>query len=165
MLFRSGEVTIIDESPSEGVRGLMLDHVFLTVLSQEDEGPLADIQISGRIHRPERGSTFNIGGRLEPKPIEVGSPSLASQPRSHRWQFAGQIDVSDLDIGEIANLFQLHFKPSHARDQMGYFSIELIESLEVIHHLHELLVDLFDFVPHLFPHGLNRGFRIDGVHV
>ncbi|UCE63773.1 MAG: AsmA-like C-terminal domain-containing protein [Nitrospirota bacterium] len=108
----NGEVTIIDESPTEGVRGLMLDNVFLTVLSQQGGEPLADLQISGRINRPERGSTFNIGGRLEPKSLEVGSPSLASQPRPHRWQFAGNIDVSNLDVGEIANLFHLDFKPS-----------------------------------------------------
>jgi hypothetical protein len=108
----NGEVTIIDESPTEGVRGLMLDNVFLTVLSQQGEDPLADLQISGRIHRPERGSTFNIGGRLEPKSLEVGSPSLASQPSVPRWQFAGRIDVSNLDISEIANLFHVDLKPS-----------------------------------------------------
>ena len=108
----NGEITIIDESPTKGVRGLMLNNVFLTVVSQADEGRLADLQISGRIHRPERGSTFNVGGRLEPKLLEVGSPSLASQPRVPRWQFSGHIDISNLDMGEIANLFQLNFKPS-----------------------------------------------------
>ena len=108
----NGTVTFIDESPTEGIRGLMLNDVFLNVLSEQGDQPKADLQVSGRIHRPERGSTFNIGGRLEPKSLERGSPSLGSKPRIPQWQFAGRIDVSNLDFGEVAKLFHIDLRPS-----------------------------------------------------
>ena len=109
----NGEITVIDESPTEGVRGFVLEEVYLSVLSQQENTLSGDIQISGRIHRPHTTrSTFNIGGQLEPKAVDLGSPSLDSSPRIPQWQFAGRINVSNFDIAEVAELFDVDLLPS-----------------------------------------------------
>ena len=119
-----GQVTVIDESPVEGVRGFVLDNVVVTVLAQGDEVRSANLDISGRIRRPKKDSAFALRGQLGPSPAGLSSPSLRSPPTHPQWQFVGKVNSSNLDLRELIDWYQIDIFPpqmlttTHARSQV-----------------------------------------------
>ena len=107
-----GQVTVIDESPADGVRGLVLDQVLVSVYSHGEESRTADVELSGQIRRPKKSSAFSLSGQLGPSPLELGSPLLRSPPTSPQWQFDGHIDVSNINLGEATELFEIERFPA-----------------------------------------------------
>ena len=103
-----GQVTVIDESPADGVRGLMLEQVLVTVISQGGKSRTAELEVSGRIRHPKKGSAFYLSGKLGPSPLELGSPLLRSPQLPHTGNLMDRL-MSQISISvKPLNYFRLN---------------------------------------------------------
>jgi hypothetical protein len=99
-----GQVTIIDEFRSDGVRSLDIHGVDAKIVVGQ-KGQQADVQISGAMASPGGASEFSMDGRIEERETvsklavdEVGVPTRA-------MTFKGTAEASNVDIRQIAEFF------------------------------------------------------------
>ena len=101
-----GHVVIIDESPIEEVRGIVLTDVDIGLISSEENGLSVDLELSGRIRRQSGDSEFSLEGRIAKTSLGTGPPQIASQETFPQLKFLGQVAVSNLDIQQVARFLQ-----------------------------------------------------------
>ncbi|MDQ6733291.1 MAG: AsmA family protein, partial [Nitrospirota bacterium] len=99
-----GQVTIIDEFRSDGVRSLDITGVDAKIAVSQ-KGQQAEVQISGAMASPGGASEFSMDGRIEERDTapklavdEVGVPA-------HAMTFEGTAEASNIDIRQVAEFF------------------------------------------------------------
>ena len=99
-----GQVTIIDEFRSDGVRSLDI-HGVDAKIAVGQKGQQAEVQISGAMASPGGASEFSMDGRIEERETasklavdEVGAPA-------HAMTFEGTAEASNVDIRQVAEFF------------------------------------------------------------
>jgi uncharacterized protein involved in outer membrane biogenesis len=99
-----GQVTIIDEFRSDGVRSLEI-HGVDAKIAVGQKGQQAEVQISGAMASSGGASEFSMDGRIEERETasklavdEVGVPA-------HAMTFEGTAEASNVDIRQVAEFF------------------------------------------------------------
>lgn len=99
-----GQVTIIDEFRSDGVRSLDI-HGVDAKIAVSQKGQQAEVQISGAMASPGGASEFSMDGRIEERDT---APKLAVDEAGasvHAMTFEGTAEASNIDIRHVAEFF------------------------------------------------------------
>lgn len=102
LIIATGHVTIIDERPEEGIRGLLLDdlHVEWTV-EQDRPHPIVDLKLASKVRSRDHAAALALMGRLEPHPLEPGSGDSPKGSPALPLSFTGRFEAQDLAIDQI----------------------------------------------------------------
>ena len=100
---RNGKVIVIDESPSDSVRGMVLEDVaFLSETSYEDVAILSGLTLSGNLRQVHDTASFRLSGTLE---ATSNVPLSSLQSRNiffEQLTFAGHMETDNFAVNQLA---------------------------------------------------------------
>ena len=99
----SGKIIVIDESPSDSVRGVVLEDVaFLSETSYEDVAILSSLILSGNLRQVSDTASFRLSGTLEAT-SNVPLSSLESRAiLFEEMTFAGHMETDNFAVNQLA---------------------------------------------------------------
>ena len=100
---RNGKVIVIDESPSESVRGMVLEDVdFLSETSYEDVAILSGLTLSGKLRQVHDTASFHLSGTLE---ATSNVPLSSLENRNIFFEqitLAGHMETDNFAVNQLA---------------------------------------------------------------
>ena len=99
----NGKIIVIDESPSDSVRGVVLEDVaFLSETSYEDVLVLSALTLSGKLRQVQDSASFQLSGTLEAT-SNLPLSSFDKQPLSfEQMTFAGTMATNNIAMDQLA---------------------------------------------------------------
>ncbi|RMH32652.1 MAG: AsmA family protein [Nitrospirae bacterium] len=108
LMVDDGHVTLIDERPKEGVRGLLIDNLRIRWSAEQPApSPAAELELRGRVRNQGHMAQFSLAGRLEAKPPEPMLMDPGTPPQSPPVAFNGYLAIQDLDIEHVVAFLAL----------------------------------------------------------
>ena len=100
---RNGKIIVIDESPSDSVRGVVLENVaYLSETSYEDVTVLSSLTLSGNLRQVHDTASFRLIGTLEAT-SSMPLSSLESQAIFfEQMTFAGYMETDNFAVNQLA---------------------------------------------------------------
>ncbi|GJL55690.1 MAG: hypothetical protein NPIRA02_28220 [Nitrospirales bacterium] len=121
VVIADGRLTFIDESPREAARGVVLEHMTLSFVSQELDTLSATVETRGRIRQTAKSSVFFFDGVVNVSPADDAQAVLYLANLPHSVTMDGTMEVRDLDVGQITDFFAV---PSQGLEQLGLVQIK-----------------------------------------
>ncbi len=98
-----GKVIVIDESPTDAVRGVILEDVaFVSETSHEDVSVVSTLALSGKLRQAHEVVQFGINGKFD---IELRGPLSSLEPSSLAFEqvrFSGHVVVDNVAFQQLA---------------------------------------------------------------
>ena len=99
----NGKIIIIDESPSEAVRGMVFDNVeCMFDMTYEDVSVLSTLTLSGKLRQSQDSASFRLSGTFE----ATSNVPLSSLDREHmsfeHMTFSGRMGTRNVGINQLA---------------------------------------------------------------
>ena len=100
---RNGQITVIDESPSDSVRGVVLEGVtWVSDTSYEDAAVLSTLMLSGNLRQAQGSAPFRLSGTFEANSSVPLSFSDGQKISFEHMMFAGTMEASNLAVNQLA---------------------------------------------------------------
>ncbi len=99
----NGKVIVIDETPSDSVRGVVLDEVaFLSETSYEDVTLLSNLKLSGKLRQIQDSASFQLSGIFEATSTVPLSSSETQDVVLEQMTFSGNIQANNIALNQFA---------------------------------------------------------------
>jgi hypothetical protein len=99
----NGKIIVIDESPSESVRGMVLEDVaFLSETSYEDVVVLSTLTLSGNLRQVHDTASFRLSGTLEATSNVPLSSLESGSIFFEQMKLAGHIETDNFAVNQLA---------------------------------------------------------------
>ncbi len=99
----NGKIIVIDETPSESVRGVVLDDVaFLSETSYEDVSLLSHLQLSGKLRQNQDSASFGLSGAFEATSTLPLSSSDSQHVVFEQMTFSGNMQADNIALDQLA---------------------------------------------------------------
>ncbi len=103
---RNGKIIVIDESPSETVRGVVIENVtWMSDTSYEEEAIHATLTLSGNLRQAQSFAPFQLSGGFEAISTVPLSSSGQQSVSLEQMTFTGTIGTRDVAINQFAEFF------------------------------------------------------------
>ncbi|MDX2348598.1 MAG: AsmA-like C-terminal region-containing protein [Nitrospirota bacterium] len=99
----NGKIIVIDESPSDSVRGVVLENVaFLSETSYENVGVLSRLTLSGNLRQVHDTASFRLSGTLEATSNEPLSSLESGTIFFEQMTLAGHMETDNFAVNQLA---------------------------------------------------------------
>ncbi len=99
----NGKIIVIDESPSEAVRGVVLENVAcLSETSYEDVTVLSSLALSGNLRQSQDSASFRISGTFEGTSNVALSSWNEQDVFFEQMTFAGNMESNNIAVNQLA---------------------------------------------------------------
>ena len=106
-----GQLTLIDEFPLEGVRGMLLEDLQVSLSTGQWNEPSAELRLKSRVRREGKATILSLEGQIERGLMEPSLPEMRPAESLSLLKFDGEIDVKNFDVRQVVRDFQVDMVP------------------------------------------------------
>lgn len=114
-----GQVTIVDELRSDGIRSLEIRQVEAKI-AVAPKGKEAEVQLSGMLGSPPGASSFSLDGRIAERESPLKTSAEDSRTATPAVTFEGTARASHIDIRQLADFFGPRPVPERVHGTMDF---------------------------------------------